>query len=58
MPPKKTTPASGSCDTAYCVKCKKKQTMIGCAKATSSNGRNMVKGTCKTCGTKMNKFVK
>lgn len=57
MPPKKATSSAG-CDTAYCVKCKKKQSMTGCTKATSSNGRNMIKGTCKTCGTKMNKFVK
>ncbi len=57
MPPKKATSSAG-CDTAYCVKCKKKQSMTGCTKTTSSNGRNMIKGTCKTCGTKMNKFVK
>lgn len=49
---------SGACDKAYCVKCKKKNTpMINCKNATSKNGRNMVKGVCKKCGTKMNKFV-
>lgn len=59
MPPKKAPVASGSaCDNAYCVKCKKMQTMTDCKKATASNGRNMLKGICKTCGTKMNKFVK
>ena len=59
MGPKKSpaTPASGDC-IGYCVKCKKKQTMVSCKKATSSNGRNMMKGECKVCGTKMNKFVK
>ena len=59
MGPKKApaAPASEDC-IGYCVKCKKKQTMNSCKKATSSNGRNMMKGECKVCGTKMNKFIK
>ncbi len=55
MPPKK---APVACENAYCVKCKKMQSMTGCKKATSANGRNMIKGLCKVCGTKMNKFTK
>ena len=48
----------GKCDgKAYCVKCKKMNTITNCVNAVSSNGRNMVKGTCPKCGTKMNKFV-
>ena len=48
----------GNCDSkAYCVKCKKMNTITNCVNAVSSNGRNMVKGTCAKCGTKMNKFV-
>ena len=54
MPPKAEKP----CTTGYCVKCKKKQTMISCKNATAKNGRNMVKGLCKICDTKMNVFTK
>ena len=58
MPPKaKTSKTGDSCPTGYCVKCKKMQTMTQCKKAVAANGRNMVKGVCKSCGTKMNKFV-
>ena len=42
----------------YCVKCKAKRTMVSCKNATSKNGRNMIKGVCKKCGTKMNVFTK
>ena len=55
MPPKKQ--AEKACDTAYCVKCKKKQSMINCKAAKTANGRSMVKGNCKVCDCKMNKFV-
>jgi len=47
-----------SCKTGYCVKCKKKQQMKDCKNSKSSNGRNMIKGLCKVCGTKMNVFTK
>lgn len=58
MPPKsKTSKSADSCMMGYCVKCKKMQAMMDCKKAVSSNGRNMMKGVCKVCGTKMNKFV-
>ncbi len=51
-------PSAAACPVAYCVKCKKKQQMGSCKKATSSNGRNMMKGVCKKCGTNMNIFTK
>ena len=38
---------------AYCVKCKKKQTMSGMEKVKMKNGRNAAKGKCKVCGTGM-----
>lgn len=58
MPPKsKTSKSSDSCMTGYCMKCKKMQPMIDCKKSVSSNGRTMMKGACKVCGTKMNKFI-
>ena len=48
----------GNCDgKAYCVKCKKMNTIKNCVNASASNGRKMIKGTCEKCGTKMNKFV-
>lgn len=43
---------------AYCVKCKQKRTMKNTKKATSSNGRNMMKGNCVKCNTPMNVFTK
>ena len=49
--------SSQSCPMGYCVRCRKMQQMKGCTNATSSNGRNMVKGNCTSCDTKMNKFV-
>lgn len=42
----------------YCVKCKATRTMEDVVQVEASNGRPMRKGTCKKCGTKMNKFVK
>ena len=54
MPPK----SNKTCQEGYCVKCKKMQMMTECKKATTSNNRNVLQGKCKTCGTKMNKFIK
>lgn len=48
---------SNSDGKAYCVKCKKMNTIKNCVNASASNGRKMIKGTCAKCGTKMNKFV-
>ena len=47
-----------ACGKAYCVKCRKNNMpMTNCKNVTSKNGRSMLKGLCKKCGTKMNKFV-
>ncbi len=43
---------------AYCVKCKKKQTMKEPEQITMKNGRPAVTGTCPVCGTKMFKIGK
>lgn len=53
MPPKTKKP----CMEGYCVKCKKMQPMLDCKPAVASNGRKMMKGVCKVCGAKMNKFI-
>ena len=42
----------------YCVKCRAKREMVKTKKITTSNGRNAISGNCKTCGTKMMRFVK
>jgi hypothetical protein len=44
--------------TAYCVKCKTKRKMKNAQVVTNARGRKMAKGTCPTCGTKMNLFLK
>ena len=44
-------------DNAYCVKCRKMKNMLNVRQVKSKNGRNMLKGTCSECGTKMNKFI-
>ncbi|MFH1387271.1 MAG: DUF5679 domain-containing protein [bacterium] len=38
---------------AYCVKCKKKQTMQDAKVVTMKNGRKASKGKCPDCGTSM-----
>mgnify|MGYP003669250436 CR=1 FL=1 len=42
----------------YCVKCRAKREMVKAKRITTSNGRNAMSGVCKTCGTKMMRFVK
>jgi hypothetical protein len=42
-----------NCNNGYCVKCKKKQMMKDCVVV-----KNMLKGICPVCGTKMNRFIK
>ena len=42
----------------YCVKCKKKVQVDEYRRATTKNGRPMLKGVCPGCGTKVTKFVK
>ena len=50
--------SGAACGKAYCVKCKKNNmAMTNCRNVTSKNGRTMLKGLCKKCGTKMNKFT-
>lgn len=39
----------------YCVKCREKRDFAGVVEET--NGRRMAKGTCPTCGTKMNRIL-
>ena len=41
----------------YCFKCKQKTEPIDPLKIKSSNGRDMIKGTCPFCGTKKSVFV-
>ena len=41
----------------YCVKCKEKKTITNGVVVTTENGRRMAKGTCPTCGTKVNRFL-
>jgi hypothetical protein len=41
---------------AYCVKCRQKRQMKN-ERKTKVNGRDMVKGICGVCGTKMSTFV-
>jgi hypothetical protein len=43
---------------AYCVSCKAEREMVGAKKVKLKNGRYAMKGKCKSCGTKMFKFVK
>ena len=42
----------------YCVKCKDTREMKNSEVVKSANGRNMAKGLCPVCGTKMTKFLK
>lgn len=42
----------------YCVKCKTKVNEEIKEKTKTSNGRNIAKGLCSKCGTKLNKFTK
>jgi RNase P subunit RPR2 len=42
---------------AYCLKCKTQQEMSNAQEKTTKNGRTMMSGNCKECGTKTNKFV-
>jgi DNA polymerase II large subunit len=43
---------------AYCVKCKEKKEIQNPEEVVTKNGRPMIKGTCPTCGGKINLFVK
>ena len=41
----------------YCLKCKQKTETLDGVELKSSNGRNMIKGTCSICGTKKSVFL-
>ena len=41
----------------YCFECKLKTETLNGIEKTSSNGRNMIEGTCSVCGTKKSVFV-
>ena len=41
----------------YCLKCKQKTETIDGIDVKSTNGRNMIKGTCSVCTTKKSVFV-
>ena len=41
----------------YCFKCKQKTETLAGVELKSSNGRNMIKGTCSICGTKKSVFL-
>ena len=41
----------------YCLKCKQKTETIDYLEMKSSNGRNMIKGTCSVCSTKKSVFL-
>lgn len=42
---------------AFCVKCKKSVEVKDAKLAKTKNGRDMIKGGCGTCGTKVNRFL-
>jgi hypothetical protein len=41
---------------AYCVKCKKKQSIDNAEPVVLKNGRAAMQGTCSVCGTKVTRF--
>ncbi len=56
------TPAGGgtgaeSGEMAYCVKCRKKTSMVETQRVTMKNGRPAVSGKCSVCGTGMYKIL-
>jgi RNase P subunit RPR2 len=42
---------------AYCVKCRKTQTVKNATVKEAANGRRMAQGTCPECGTKVTRFL-
>jgi len=42
---------------AYCVKCRKTQTVGNATIKETANGRKMAQGTCPVCGTKVTRFL-
>lgn len=50
--------SSSSSETAYCVRCRDKRTMVHVDGGMTKNGQPMRTGNCSTCQSKMCKFVK
>lgn len=44
--------------TAYCVKCRKKTTMVNPTERTNAKNVRMLQGTCDVCSSKVNTFIK
>jgi hypothetical protein len=42
---------------AYCVKCRKTQTVENATVKEAANGRRMAQGICPVCGTKVTRFL-
>ena len=42
---------------AYCVKCRKTQTVTKATVKEAANGRRMAQGACPVCGTKVTRFL-
>ncbi len=62
MPPipkvkKKAKSTSSNSDEIYCVKCKAKTGNKKVSQEKTSNGRNMLRTKCETCGTTKTKFI-
>jgi len=57
-PQRKSSSSSSSNETAYCVKCRDKRTMVQVDGGMTKNGQPMLKGNCNTCQSKMCKFIK
>ena len=49
---------SSQTEQAYCVKCKGKQDIVEGKEEIMKNGKRVLKGKCKTCGTKVNRILK
>lgn len=41
----------------YCVKCRQKRTVKNGTVAKTASGKDVAKGICPVCGTKMNRFL-
>lgn len=57
-PKRNSSSSSSSSETAYCVRCRDKRTMVHVDGGMTKNGQPMRTGNCSTCQSKMCKFVK
>lgn len=44
-------------DTAFCVRCRRQQTIQNPKERTARNGRRMMSGHCLSCKTKIHRFL-